>query len=107
MACLRLLTFPPLPPRPLRAVPRLLRCISLFTSLLALRDYLRFRFAIGFSDNYLDHAKAVVSAPAVREVRANELSCHCHGAALTTPHRRKQQNCEVCSIKQELLACAR
>jgi hypothetical protein len=53
IACLRLLTLPPFPPRPLLAVPRLYRCISLLTSLLALREYLRFFFVtINFS--YLD-----------------------------------------------------
>jgi hypothetical protein len=46
IACRRLFTLPPLPPRPLLAVPRLYRCISLFTSLPALREYLRFRFAM-------------------------------------------------------------
>src|ERR1700747_343401 len=46
IACLRLLTFPPLPPRPLFAVPFLKRRISLFTSLPALLEYLRFFFAL-------------------------------------------------------------
>src|SRR5438270_150354 len=32
MACLRLLTFPPLPPGPLRALPRLYSCIYFSTS---------------------------------------------------------------------------
>jgi hypothetical protein len=49
IACFRLLTFPPLPPRPLFAVPRLYRCISLLTSRPAPREYLRFLFAIAFS----------------------------------------------------------
>ena len=39
IACLRLFTFPPLPPLPLFAVPRLYRCISLSTSFEALRAY--------------------------------------------------------------------
>src|ERR1700684_882935 len=42
IACLRLFTFPPLPPRPLFAVPFLKRRISLLTSLPELREYLRF-----------------------------------------------------------------
>jgi hypothetical protein len=74
MACLRLLTSPPLPPRPLCAVPRLERCISLFTSLLALREYLRFRFAILSSANFLDRAKAIAGAPRSRSAVA--MSCH-------------------------------
>src|SRR5205823_3699803 len=41
IACLRLLTFPPLPPLPLFSVPFLRRLIALFTSLEALREYLR------------------------------------------------------------------
>ena len=50
MACSRLLTLPPFPPRPLFAVPRLKRRISLCTSLLALGAYLRFvLFAIDCS----------------------------------------------------------
>jgi hypothetical protein len=49
IACLRLLTLPALPPRPLRAVPRLYRRISDSTSPLAPREYFRFRFAIAFS----------------------------------------------------------
>ena len=51
IACLRLLTFPPLPPRPLFAVPFLKRRISLLTSLPELREYLRFLaafFAVAF-----------------------------------------------------------
>src|SRR5262249_32874788 len=40
MACLRLFTLPPLPPLPLFSVPVLRRCMALFTSLLALREYL-------------------------------------------------------------------
>jgi hypothetical protein len=39
IACLRLLTLPPFPPRPLRSVPRLRLRIALSTSLLALRLY--------------------------------------------------------------------
>jgi hypothetical protein len=35
MACLRLVTFPPLPDLPDRNVPFFLRCIALFTVLLA------------------------------------------------------------------------
>jgi hypothetical protein len=46
IACLRLLTFPPLPRGPLRASPRSKRRISFFTSLLALREYLRVRIPI-------------------------------------------------------------
>jgi hypothetical protein len=46
IACLRLFT---LPPRPLLAVPRLWRRISLLTSLLALREYLRRLFAMRLS----------------------------------------------------------
>src|SRR2546421_13055973 len=49
MACLRLVTLPPLPPLPLRRVPRFRRRIALSTSLLALGLYLRlpdFFFAI-------------------------------------------------------------
>jgi len=38
IACLRLFTRPPRPPRPLLAVPFLKRRISLSTSLLALRE---------------------------------------------------------------------
>ena len=53
IACLRLLTLPPLPPLPLCAVPRLYRCISDSTSRLAPREYFRFRFAITFSKTYL------------------------------------------------------
>jgi hypothetical protein len=41
MACLRLFTLPPLPPFPLRSVPRFLLRIALATSLLALGLYLR------------------------------------------------------------------
>jgi hypothetical protein len=41
IACLRLLTRPPLPPRPLRNVPRLRRRIALSTRLDAARPYLR------------------------------------------------------------------
>jgi len=41
MACLRLFTRPPLPPFPLRSVPRFLRRMALATSLLALGLYLR------------------------------------------------------------------
>ena len=51
ITCLRLLTFPPLPPRPLFAVPFLKRRISLLTSLPELREYLRFLaafFAVAF-----------------------------------------------------------
>jgi hypothetical protein len=44
MACFRLFTLPPFPPRPLFAVPRLYRRISLSTSRLALGEYLRFLF---------------------------------------------------------------
>ena len=39
IACLRLFTLPPLPPLPLRAVPRLYLRISLSTSFEALRAY--------------------------------------------------------------------
>jgi hypothetical protein len=41
MACLRLLTRPPFPPRPLRKVPFFRRRIALSTRLLAARPYLR------------------------------------------------------------------
>ncbi len=41
MACLRLLTFPPLPPLPDLSVPRFLRLIALSTVLLAPLLYLR------------------------------------------------------------------
>ena len=41
IACLRLFTRPPLPPRPLRSVPLLRRRIALSTRLLAARPYLR------------------------------------------------------------------
>jgi hypothetical protein len=41
IACLRLFTLPPRPPLPLLSVPRLRRCIALFTSLEAEREYLR------------------------------------------------------------------
>src|SRR5262245_26542309 len=41
MACLRLFTVPPFPPLPLFSVPRFRLCIARFTSLLALRLYLR------------------------------------------------------------------
>jgi hypothetical protein len=41
MACLRLFTLPPLPPFPLRSVPRFFLRIALATSLLALGLYLR------------------------------------------------------------------
>jgi hypothetical protein len=40
IACLRLSTFPPFPPFPDRRVPFFLRCIALFTDLLAARPYL-------------------------------------------------------------------
>jgi hypothetical protein len=48
IACFRLVTFPPLPPLPLRSVPRLRRRMADSTSLLALRLYLRrpVRFAM-------------------------------------------------------------
>src|SRR5262249_54818173 len=46
MACLRLLTFPPLPPFPLFNFPFLNLCISRPTSWDALREYLR---GMGFS----------------------------------------------------------
>jgi hypothetical protein len=46
MACLRLFTLPPLPPGPLRAVPRSKRRISRSTSLLALGEYFRRRLTI-------------------------------------------------------------
>jgi hypothetical protein len=39
IACLRLFTFPPLPPFPLRSVPRLNLCISRSTSFDALGEY--------------------------------------------------------------------
>jgi hypothetical protein len=39
IACLRLFTLPPLPPRPLLALPFLYRCISLLTSVPALFEY--------------------------------------------------------------------
>src|SRR5262249_55644127 len=42
IACLRLFTLPPLPPRPLLAVPFLYRRISPSTSLPELLEYLRF-----------------------------------------------------------------
>src|SRR6478609_5305075 len=45
IACFLLFTVPPLPPLPLFSVPFFLRCKALFTSLLALREYL----AIGSS----------------------------------------------------------
>ena len=56
IACFRLLTLPPLPPRPDFSVPRFLRRIALATLLPALRLYLRrpdfllerFVAAIGF-----------------------------------------------------------
>jgi hypothetical protein len=41
MACLRLVTLPPLPPFPLRNVPRFRRRIARSTSRLAARLYLR------------------------------------------------------------------
>ncbi|HEU5171247.1 MAG TPA: hypothetical protein VFU46_11955 [Gemmatimonadales bacterium] len=41
IACLRLFTLPPLPPRPLRSVPRFRRRIALSTLLLAFGPYLR------------------------------------------------------------------
>lgn len=41
MACLRLFTVPPLPPRPLFSLPRLKACISRLTSLPAEGEYLR------------------------------------------------------------------
>src|SRR5436190_9894293 len=41
IACLRLLTFPPLPPLPLFSVSFFRRLIALLTSLEALREYLR------------------------------------------------------------------
>ncbi len=41
IACFRLFTLPPLPPLPLRNVPRFRRRIALSTSLLALGLYLR------------------------------------------------------------------
>src|SRR5207237_6475231 len=46
IACLRLFTLPPLPPRPLLARPRLYRCISRLTSSPEPREYflLRLRF---------------------------------------------------------------
>src|SRR5829696_6397741 len=44
IACLRLLTLPPLPPGPLFAFPLLYSCISFFTSSPALREYFRLRF---------------------------------------------------------------
>jgi hypothetical protein len=49
MACFRFFTLPPLPPRPLLAVPRLYLCISLLTSLPALLEYLRRLWAMLFS----------------------------------------------------------
>jgi hypothetical protein len=60
MACLRLFTFPPLPPGPLRALPRLNSCISFSTSFEALglyflrlvllvRDRVDFFFVVGIS----------------------------------------------------------
>jgi hypothetical protein len=47
IACLRLFTFPPLPPLPLLAVPRLNSCISFSTSFEAPREY--FLAIFGFS----------------------------------------------------------
>ena len=41
MACLRLFTLPPLPPRPLRRVPLFLRRIALATDFVAALLYLR------------------------------------------------------------------
>jgi hypothetical protein len=47
MACLRLLTVPPLPPFPLLRVPRLRRFIALFTLLPAASPYFRLVFLAG------------------------------------------------------------
>src|SRR5262245_66239648 len=47
IACLRLFTLPPLPPLPLFNVPFLRRCMTLFTSLPALREYLAMWFLRG------------------------------------------------------------
>jgi hypothetical protein len=57
IACLRLLTRPPLPPGPLRSVPFFRRRIALSTRLLAARPYFRrppdfFLAAMGISSEY-------------------------------------------------------
>src|SRR5262245_18978427 len=59
IACLRLFTFPPFPPRPLLAVPRLYRRISLSTSRPALREYRRFA-VLGMTALLIVHFRAAL-----------------------------------------------
>src|SRR5271168_3302919 len=55
IACLRLVTLPPLPPLPERSVPRFSRCIALFTLLPAALPYLAIAYFLFFdSRNYFD-----------------------------------------------------
>src|ERR1700729_1926647 len=55
IACLRLVTLPPLPPLPERSVPRFSRCMALFTLLPAAFPYLAITRLLFFgSRNYCD-----------------------------------------------------
>ena len=54
MACFRLFTLPPFPPRPDFSVPLFLRCMALFTLLLAALPYLAIRFLPSVSRRVLD-----------------------------------------------------
>src|SRR6185437_147691 len=92
MACLRLSTLPPLPPRPLRAVPRLWRCISLFTSLPELREYLRFRFAITFSKIVLCWRAAFLICRSVTPLHIAKTSNLC-GGSVAGNRGRAQRTC--------------
>jgi hypothetical protein len=52
-----------------------------------MREYLRISFAIRFSKNFLDRAKAIAGVPAIRAVMP--ISCHPNDMddAPTAPHR--------------------
>src|SRR5580704_16053836 len=65
IACLRLVTLPPLPPLPERSVPRFSRCIALFTLLPAALPYLAMAHLLFFdSRNYYDEPlKLWLSSP--------------------------------------------
>src|SRR5271170_1642223 len=92
IACLRLVTLPPLPPLPERSVPRFSRCIALSTLLPAALPYLAIAYLLFFdSRNYFDEPlklslffAVLGTTTSVLYARVNSSTCFC-AASLATP----------------------
>jgi hypothetical protein len=83
IACLRLLTFPPLPPLPRLSVPRLRLRMALLTSFDALREYLR---AMKSSRSVLRRV------PGLGLLFRRFLSYAAPGAGLMVPEQRQEDD---------------